>query len=224
MKIERIATISNDFKDKFGLPRQSGRIPRLLSTVVFEPAYRVEEALRGIEEYSHLWLIWGFSDNHDTTKEWYPTVRPPRLGGNKRVGVFSTRSPYRPNPLGLTLVTLERVEDTKDGKVLVVGGADMMDGTPIYDIKPYLPDYESVPHARGSFSAQCASYCLDVVIPEDLLERVPEDKRNVLIEVLKNDPRPAYQKDPTRTYGLSYAGLNVTFFVADNTLTVVAID
>ncbi len=223
MILKEIAIIKNDFPEKFGLPRQSGRIPELLSTIVFNKEYRVDEALRGIEEYSHLWLVWGFSDNKDN-KEWYPTVRPPRLGGNKRVGVFATRSPYRPNPIGLTLVTLDQITKTEDGTVLVVGGADLMDGTPIYDIKPYLPQYECINGARGGFSTEASKYYLEVECSAELLEKVPQDKRATLIDVLKNDPRPAYQKDPTRRYGLTYAGLSVSFVVEEDVVKVLSID
>ncbi len=223
MTLKEIAVIKNDFSAKFGLPRQSGRIPQLKSMIVFNEQYRVDEALRGIEEYSHLWLVWGFSDNRDNQKDWYPTVRPPRLGGNKRVGVFATRSPYRPNPIGLTLVTLEQVKKTNEGTVLIVGGADLMDGTPIYDIKPYLPQYESVADARGGFSVEAINHSLEVECAEELLEVLPEESRATLIQALQNDPRPAYQKDPTRRYNLTYAGLTVSFVVDGNVLTVLSI-
>ena len=221
--MEVIARIRNAFPTKFGLPRQSGLVPELTSTIVFEPAYRVDAALRGIESYSHLWLIWGF---HQAVREgdsqaWKPTVRPPRLGGNTRMGVFATRSPFRPNPLGLTVVKLLAVEDSPEGKALVVSGADMMDGTPIYDVKPYLPYVDSVPEAVGGFTEGTADYHLAVDFPAALLERVPEGERETLQGVLAQDPRPAYQHDENRVYGLPYAGMDVKFTVKDGTLTVV---
>ncbi|MGN0754255.1 MAG: tRNA (N6-threonylcarbamoyladenosine(37)-N6)-methyltransferase TrmO [Aristaeellaceae bacterium] len=217
-----IARLHNAFPTKFGLPRQSGLVPELTSTIVFEPEYRVPEALRGIEGYSHLWLIWGF---HQAVREgedqsWRPTVRPPRLGGNTRMGVFATRSPFRPNPLGLTVVKLVGVEASPQGKVLVVSGADMMDGTPIYDIKPYLPYVDSVADAIGGFTEDTAEYCLTVDFPAELLRRIPENQRETLLGALAQDPRPAYQQDETRVYGLPYAGLDVKFSVKDGTLTV----
>ena len=220
--MEIIARIRNDFPTKFGLPRQSGLVPELVSTIVFEPEYRVAEALRGIESYSHLWLIWGF---HQAVREgesqaWRPTVRPPRLGGNTRMGVFATRSPFRPNPLGLTVVRLLAVADSPEGKVLVVSGADMMDGTPIFDIKPYLPYVDSVPGAVGGFTEEKAAYHLDVNFPADLLALVPEDQRETLLGVLAQDPRPAYQHDESRVYGFAYGGMDVRFTVAGGVLTV----
>ena len=224
--MEIIARVRNAFPTKFGLPRQSGLVPELTSTIVFEPEYRLAEALRGIETYSHLWLIWGF---HQAVREgenqaWRPTVRPPRLGGNTRMGVFATRSPFRPNPLGLTVVKLLAVEDTAEGKVLVVSGADMMDGTPVYDIKPYLPYVDSIPEAVGGFTEEKAAYHLTVEFPEPLLTQVPEDQREALLGVLAQDPRPAYQHDENRVYGFAYAGMDVRFTVAGETLTVVAIE
>ena len=224
--MEVIARIHNAFPTKFGLPRQSGLVPELTSTIVFEPAYRVPEALRGIESYSHLWLIWEFHQAHRGSVEnggeapWKATVRPPRLGGNTRLGVFATRSPFRPNPLGLTVVKLLAVEDSPQGKVLVVSGADMMDGTPIYDIKPYLPYVDSVPEASGGFTEETAGYALTVDFPAELLRRIPENQRETLLGALAQDPRPAYQQDETRVYGLPYAGLDVKFSVKDGTLTV----
>ena len=230
-----IAHIRNAFPTKFGLPRQSGLVPELTSTIVFEPAYRVPEALRGIESYSHLWLIWAFHQavregekkggerKGDEVSSWRPTVRPPRLGGNTRMGVFATRSPFRPNPLGLTVVKLLAVEDSPEGKVLIVSGADMMDGTPIYDIKPYLPYVDSVPEAIGGFTGETADYHLQVDFPADLLGRIPKEMQETLLGVLAQDPRPAYQHDENRVYGLPYAGLDVKFSVKDNVLTVVDI-
>jgi len=226
--VQVIARIRNDFPTKFGLPRQSGLVPELISTIVFEPEFRVAEALRGIETYSHLWVIWGFHQavrggEKDGDASWRPTVRPPRLGGNTRLGVFATRSPFRPNPLGLTVVRLLEVADSPEGKVLVVAGADMMDGTPIYDIKPYLPYVDSIPEAVGGFTEEKAAYHLDVEFPEDLLEQVPESQREALLGVLAQDPRPAYQHDESRVYGFAYAGMDVRFTVRGGVLTVVEI-
>ena len=218
-----IARIRNAFPTKFGLPRQSGLVPELTSTIVFEPEFRVDAALRGIESYSHLWLIWGFHQavREGEKQEWKPTVRPPRLGGNTRMGVFATRSPFRPNPLGLTVVKLVAVADSPEGKVLVVSGADMMDGTPIYDIKPYLPYVDSVPGAVGGFTENTAEYHVDVDFPEEFLARIPKEHQETLLGVLSQDPRPAYQHDDSRVYGLPFAGLDVKFTVKDGLLTVV---
>ena len=218
-----IARIRNAFPTKFGLPRQSGLVPELISTIVFEPEFRVAEALRGIESYSHLWLIWEFHQaiRDGEKQEWKATVRPPRLGGNTRMGVFATRSPFRPNPLGLTVVKLLAVEDSPEGKVLVVSGADMMDGTPIYDIKPYLPYVDSVPDAAGGFTEETADYHLDVHFPAELLGRIPKEMQEALLGVLAQDPRPAYQHDENRVYGLPYAGWDVKFTVQGSLLTVV---
>ncbi len=223
--MQPIAHIRNAFPTKFGLPRQSGLAPNLISTIVFEPEYRVPEALRGIETYSHLWLIWGFHQaiREGTDQSWRPTVRPPRLGGNTRMGVFATRSPFRPNPLGLTVVRLLSAEETPEGHVLHVSGADMMDGTPIYDIKPYLPYVDSVPEAVGGFTEETKAHRLAVEVPEALLERIPEADRAALPDVLAQDPRPAYQQDENRVYGFAYAGRDVRFTVRDGLLTVVDI-
>ena len=218
-----IARIHSDFKEKFGIPRQSGLVPEVKAKIVFEPEYRVADALRGIEEYSHLWLIWSFSKAERDT--WSPTVRPPRLGGNKRVGVFATRSPFRPNAVGLSSVTLEEVRlHTPEGPVLIVGGADLMDGTPIYDIKPYLPYVDSHPDARGSFSDTHAGYALEVSMPDELRTKVPEDKIDALLGVLAGDPRPSYQSDPERVYGVAFAGMNVKFKVDESCLHVIGIE
>lgn len=214
-----IARIHNDFPTKFGLPRQSGLVSELRSVIVFEPEYRVPEALRGIEGYSHLWLIWQFHQAERDT--WSPTVRPPRLGGNARMGVFATRSPFRPNPIGLSSVKLEEVRQEKGlGTVLVVSGADLMDGTPIYDVKPYLPYADCHPEATGGFAHEVKDYALEVAIPEELLAKVPEDKREALRGVLAQDPRPGYQRDPERTYGFEFAALEVRFRVTEGVLTV----
>lgn len=219
MKI--IAKIKSDFPKKFGIPRQSGLAP-CEATVIFEPDYRVDEALRGIEEFSHLWLIWEFSESK--TDNWSPTVRPPRLGGNKRMGVFSTRSPYRPNPIGLSCVELIAVEKTsKFGTVLKVSGADLMDGTPIYDIKPYLPFADSHPDATGGFADEKKQYHLSVYCPEKLLQNIPENKRETLLAVLSQDPRPQYIEDEERIFGFEYSGFEIKFKVGENRLTVTEI-
>lgn len=217
-----VARIHSDFATKFGIPRQSGLIEALKAEVVFEPEYRNAEALRGMEGFSHIWLIWQFSAA--VRQEWSPTVRPPRLGGNVRMGVFATRSPFRPNPIGLSSVRLERVEwDTPQGPVLHVAGADLMDGTPIYDIKPYVPYADCHPDALGGFAPQ-APALLQVDFPESLLQKVPAHHRTALREVLANDPRPAYQRDPKRIYGFSFAGLEVRFSVQDTVLKVQAVE
>ncbi|MGN0779627.1 MAG: tRNA (N6-threonylcarbamoyladenosine(37)-N6)-methyltransferase TrmO [Aristaeellaceae bacterium] len=218
-----IARIRNDFPTKFGLPRQSGLVEEVEARVVFEPAYRVAEALRGIEAFSHLWLIWGFHEAHrgGQAEGWQPTVRPPRLGGNTRMGVFATRSPFRPNPIGLSCVRLLRVEEHPQwGHVLVIAGADMMDGTPVYDVKPYLPYADCRPEATGGFTDQTAKRQVEVVIPDALLPLVPPDKVEALRGVLRQDPRPAYHHDPARVYGFGFAGLEIRFTVTDGVLTV----
>ena len=220
LRFNIIARIHSDFPTKFGIPRQSALIPELKSRIVFEPEYRDENALRGIEQFTHLWLIWNFSES----KGWSPTVRPPRLGGNTRLGVFATRSPFRPNPIGLSVVRLEGVErDPKLGPVLVVSGADLLDGTPILDVKPYIPYADSHPEASGGFTEQTVSHHLDVDFPEELLQRVPPDKRAALTGVLAQDPRPSYQDDPSRIYGFPFAGMEVRFRVEGEQLTVVDI-
>ena len=217
-----IARLYSDFPSKFGIPRQSGLVDSLKASVVFEPEYRFPEALRGLEGYSHLWLIWQFSQT--AGQRWSPTVRPPRLGGNTRMGVFASRSPFRPNPIGLSCVRLEGIDlHTPDGPVLRVAGADLMDGTPIYDIKPYLPYVDCHPDASGGFALQVKEGVLPVDFPPELLERVPEDRREALTAVLAQDPRPAYQNTPGRVYGMSFAGLEVRFTVQDGRLTVVGV-
>ena len=216
--IRPIAHMVSDFPEKFGIPRQAGVVKELESVIVFEPEYRDPEALRGIEEFSHLWLIWQFSEA--LTESFSPTVRPPRLGGNVRMGVFATRSPFRPNSLGLSCVKLARVEPRPGlGTVLVVKGADLMDGTPIFDIKPYIPYADAHPGARSGFAPD-AGTTLAVSIPDNLLLKIPENKREALRGVLANDPRPRYQKDPDRIYAMDFTGLTVRFSVADGTLTV----
>ena len=214
-----IAKIHSDFPTKFGLPRQSGLVQELCGKIVFEPSYRNPDALRGIEGYSHLWLIWGFSETDRDT--WSPTVRPPRLGGNKRVGVFATRSPFRPNALGLSSVRLLGVDyDCPDAPVLLVSGADLLSGTPIYDVKPYLPYTDSRPEATGGFAAEVFDRALEVRFAEGAEEKLPEEKREALIGVLAQDPRPATQNDPERVYGVPFAGKDVKFTVRDGELTV----
>ena len=214
-----IAKIHTDFPTKFGIPRQSGIIESLRGTIVFEPEYRNPDAVRGLEEFSHLWLIWEFSEAK--RDEWSPTVRPPRLGGNVRKGVFATRSPFRPNPIGLSSVKLEKIEmDPKLGPVLHVGGADLMDGTPIYDIKPYIAYTDSLPDAVSGFATKPAEYLLTVDFPEELLNKVPESQRKSLIAVLEHDPRPQYQDDPERAYGMAFGNLEVKFKVDHTTLSV----
>lgn len=214
-----IARVRNDFPTKFGLPRQSGLAESLRSLIVFEKAFRVPEALRGLEAFSHIWLIWGF---HQARRDaWSPTVRPPKLGGNMRMGVFATRSPFRPNALGLSCVRLERIVDLgASGRALLVSGADMMDGTPVYDVKPYLPYADCRPEAVGGFADAHVSDAVPVDFPAALLARVPEDRRAALLEALRQDPRPAYQADDTRVYGMPYAGLDIRFCVQDGVLRV----
>ncbi len=220
MKI--VAHIRSDFATKFGVPRQSGLVEQLRATVVFEPEYRDPAALRGLEDFSHVWLVWVFSQA--VREGWSPTVRPPRLGGNRRLGVFATRSPFRPNPIALSCVRLEGVEtDPELGPVLRVSGADLVDGTPILDIKPYLPYADCRPEASGGFTDVTARVLLKVDCPEELLARVPGEKREALLGVLSNDPRPSYQADPERVYGMTFAGLEVRFQVAGERLTVVEI-
>ena len=214
-----VARIRSDFPAKFGIPRQSGLVEELRAAVVFESEYRDPAALRGLEGFTHIWLIWQFSEN--LREGWSPTVRPPRLGGNERMGVFATRSPFRPNPIGLSCVRLLGVEQDRDlGPVLAVAGADLMDGTPILDVKPYIPYADSHPEASGGFTGNSGGPTLAVVFPPDLLERVPEGKRAALTGVLSRDPRPPYQHDPDRVYGMAFAGLEVRFTVAGDTLTV----
>ncbi len=217
--LQVIARMRSDFPDKFGIPRQSGLVEQLRSTIIFEPAYRNPDALRGIGEFSHLWLIWQFSQS--VRPDWSATVRPPRLGGNTRVGVFATRSPFRPNSLGLSCVKLLGVEQTQSfGTVLHVGGADLMDGTPIFDIKPYIPYGDCHPEATGGFTDTARDFLLEVDFPPALLALLPADKREAAVGVLSHDPRPSYQQDPQRVYGLSFAGFDIRFTVQGTCLTV----
>lgn len=218
-----IAHIYTDFPEKFGIPRQSGLIEELRGRIIFEKEYRSREAVRGLSEFSHIWLLWQFSEAIRESG-WSATVRPPLLGGNTRMGVFATRSPFRPNPIGLSCVKLERVElEKEDGPVLYVAGVDLMNGTPIYDIKPYLPYTDCRTEAVGGFTDNLLERRLAVEIPCDLLGKVPEEKREALIKVLEADPRPSYQHDPRRVYGMSFAGLEVAFSVAEGVLQVQAI-
>ena len=221
IKIRPIARMRSDFPTKFGIPRQSGLVEELRSTIVFEPDYRNPDALRGIQGFSHLWLIWHFSEA--VRQEWSPTVRPPRLGGNTRMGVFATRSPFRPNPIGLSCVKLLGLEQTKEGTVLHVAGADLMDGTPILDIKPYIPYSDSFPEAAGGFTDTADDFLLEVDFPEALLKALPETKREAAIAVLSHDPRPSYQRKPGRVYGLSFADHDIGFTVEDDRLTVIKV-
>ena len=217
--IRVLAKIHSDFQEKFGIPRQSGLVPELQASIVFEPEFRNPDALRGIEGFSHLWLIWQFSQA--LRAEWSPTVRPPRLGGNTRVGVFATRSPFRPNALGLSCVRLERmVSNSPQGPMLIVSGADLLDGTPIYDIKPYIPYADCLPQAVGGFAAERPAPTLRVDIPDSLLQRVPPEKRDALLRLLELDPRPSYHSDPERIYGMRFADCEIRFAVQDLVLTV----
>ena len=219
MEMHPIAHMRSDFPTKFGIPRQSGLVEELRSMIVFEPEYRSEDALRGIGDFSHLWLIWQFSQA--VREGWSPTVRPPRLGGNTRMGVFATRSPFRPNNLGLSCVRLLEVKHTQQyGTVLIVGGADLLDCTPIFDIKPYIPYSDSRPEAAGGFTDRVGDFLLDVKFPQELLEKLPADKQAAAVGVLSHDPRPSYQRKPGRVYGLNFAGFDIRFTVEDTVLTV----
>ena len=217
--IRPIAKMRSDFPSKFGIPRQSGLVQELQSTIVFEPEFRNPDTLRGLEGYSHLWLIWQFSEAVRT--DWSPTVRPPRLGGNTRMGVFATRSPFRPNNLGLSCVRLIGIEQTPNqGTVVHVAGADLMDGTPIFDIKPYVPYSDCHPDAAGGFTDTAGEFLLQVDFPPALLAKLPENKREATIGVLSHDPRPSYQRDPDRVYGLPFAGFDIRFTVRGDVLQV----
>ena len=217
-----IARICSDYTSKFGIPRQSG-LARTQAEIRFEPAYAMPEAVRGLEGFSHLWILWIFSES--APKGWHPTVRPPRLGGNERVGVFASRSPFRPNPIGLSCVQLTGIE-IRDGAgpVLHVQGADLMDGTPVLDIKPYIPYCDSHPEASEGFTGLRAFHCLKIICPDDLLAILPAEKRTGLLDTLSQDPRPSYHHDPGRIYGMPYAGREVRFRVSEDTLTVISIE
>ena len=222
VEIQVIARMRSDFPTKFGIPRQPSLVEGLQSTIVFEPEFRNPDTLRGMEGFSHLWIIWQFSEAVRT--EWSPTVRPPRLGGNTRMGVFATRSPFRPNSLGLSCVKLEGIDyDTKDGAVIHVSGADLMDGTPIFDIKPYIPYADAHPEALGGFTDTADDFLLKVDFPDELLSLLPEEKRQAAVGVLSHDPRPSYQRKPERIYGLPFAGFDIRFRVADEVLTVIEV-
>ena len=223
MIVRPIAHIRTDFKEKFGIPRQSGRVEALQGVIVFAPEYRNPEALRGIEAFSHLWLIFDFSASH--RESWSPTVRPPRLGGNTRVGVFASRSPFRPNPIGLSCVRFLGAERTaKEGTVLHVAGVDLLDGTPILDIKPYIPYADCHPEAVGSYADQHRNDRLEVIFPPELLASIPADKRDAAAACLADDPRPSYQDDPERVYSMAFAGTDIHFCVRNGVLTVLGVD
>lgn len=217
MKI--IAHIRTDFPDKFGIPRQSGLVESLQGTIIFEPEYRNPEILRGLEDFSHIWLLWKFSKSNK--EHWSATVKPPRLGGKKRVGVFATRSPFRPNDIGLSCVKLEEIElDEKMGPIILVSGVDLLDMTPIYDIKPYIPFTDCKPEASEGYTRETKMHGLEVIFPQNLLERYPPEKREAVIGILAQDPRPTYVQDPNRIYGVTFAGFDVKFQVDNNRLTV----
>ena len=222
LELKVIARIESDFPEKFGIPRQSGIVPALRSTIRFEPEFRNADALRGLDGFSHLWLLWIFSENVRDT--WKPTVRPPRLGGNTRLGVFATRSSFRPNPIAMSCVTIEEIRpDSKDGPEIIVSGADLMDGTPIVDIKPYLPYADAISDAKGGFATAVANDKLSVTVPAELADALPEDKMDALKEILAQDPRPHYQDDPERIYGFPFAGKEIKFKVNEKGLSVVSI-
>lgn len=217
--LQVIARMKSDFPNKFGIPRQSGLVDALESTIVFEPEYRNADALRGLDDFSHLWIIWQFSEA--VRDEWSPTVRPPRLGGNTRMGVFATRSPFRPNALALSSVRITGIEQTEQyGTVIHVSGADLMDGTPILDIKPYIPYCDCHTDATGGFTTNADDFILEVNFPDHLLQKLPERKRQAAIDILSHDPRPSYQKDSDRIYGLNFAGFDIRFQISQNILTV----
>ena len=218
MEIRPIATIQTDFQDKFGIPRQSGRVPSLMGRIVFLSEYRNPDVLRGIEGFSHLWLIFDFSKAH--REDWSATVRPPRLGGNERIGVFASRSPFRPNPLGLSCVELVRVEQSDEELALVVAGVDLLDGTPLYDIKPYIPYADCKTDATGGYTEATKGHHLDVIFPEELLRKLPEEKHESVLGCLAEDPRPSYQDDPERVYKMRFAGVDIHFTVEAECLTV----
>ena len=223
VNIQVIARMHSDFATKFGIPRQSGLVEELRSAIVFEPEFRNPDALRGIEKFSHLWIIWQFSEA--VRQGWSPTVRPPRLGGNTRMGVFATRSPFRPNNLGLSSVRLLGVEHTAEfGTVLHVGGADLMDGTPIFDIKPYIPYGDCHVDATGGFTDRAGAFLLTVEFPQELLQKLPQDKREAARGILSHDPRPSYQRKPDRVYGLTFAGFDIRFQVKEDILTVLEVN
>ena len=217
--VRPIAFIETDFKEKFGIPRQSGRVESLKGRIVFAPEYRDPDAIRGLEEFSHIWLIFDFSKSHKA--QWSPTVRPPRLGGNRKIGVFASRSPFRPNPLGLSVVALDSIEKTEnEGYILNVSGVDLLDGTPIYDIKPYIPYADAKPNSKGSYAEELKDYRLEVVFQKELLNLLPREKQKALLDCLAEDPRPSYQDDD-RVYKMGFAGFDISFKVSKNVLTVI---
>lgn len=223
IKIEPVAHIHTDFKDKFGIPRQAGRVASAVGRIVFVPKYRNPDALRGIEGFSHLWLLFDFSKSHRS--EWSPMVRPPRLGGNERVGVFASRSPFRPNSIGLSCVKLEKVLSTEqEGISLLVSGVDLLDGTPIFDIKPYIPFADCRPEAVGGYADDYSAHRLEVTFPQELLALLPEEKRSAAADCLAEDPRPSYQNDPNRIYGMSFAGFDIHFSVNEEKLMVLSVE
>lgn len=222
MEIKAIAYIHSDFTEKFGIPRQSGLVKDLEAAIVFAPEFRNPDMLRGLEGYSHIWLLWQFSQNLE--EGWSPTVRPPRLGGNKRVGVLASRSPFRPNPIGLSSVEVKKIDlHTKEGPIIYVSGADLLDGTPIYDIKPYLAYVDSHPEATGGFALAETKGMLKVTVPQELMNRIPAEKRQALEEILAQDPRPGYHHDPVRLYNLEFAGFHISFKINGDTATVAKI-
>ncbi len=224
LQIEPIAEIRTDFREKFGLPRQSGLVPALRGEIVFRPAFSHPDAVRGLERFSHLWLIWGFhAAQKQEGKGWSATVRPPRLGGNTRIGVFATRAPYRPNPLGLSCVRLEQVDASSQPVRLIVSGIDLLDGTPIYDIKPYIPLADCKPDAAEGYTAETRQHLLEVEFPSELLALLPQEKQQAAIDVLRLDPRPGYSDDPERQYGVCYADMDIRFHVSGSQLTVCAV-
>jgi tRNA-Thr(GGU) m(6)t(6)A37 methyltransferase TsaA len=223
MLLKQIAKIHTDFPEKFGIPRQSGLVKGAKGTIVFEPEYRSIEAFRGLEGYSHIWVLWGFSEVK--RQNWSATVKPPRLGGKKRMGVFATRSPFRPNPIGMSVVKLEEIRfDEKKGPVLMVSGVDMLDGTPVYDIKPYLPYADSYPEASDGFAGEVFDHSLEVLFPQEMLERIPAHLQESLTEILKQDPRTAFIEDESRIWGIAYAGYNIRFTVQKDRLSVCAVE
>lgn len=224
IQLNTIAHIYTDFPTKFGVPRQSGLVNTLQGKIIFEKEYQNPDAVRGLEEFTHIWLLWHFSQSNNKNG-WSPTVRPPRLGGNKRVGVFATRSPFRPNPVALSAVKLDKIELTKEnGPVLYVSGADIVNGTPIFDIKPYLPFVDSVPQAVGGFADKVKDYNLTVEFPTELLQKIPQQKQTALLNILKEDPRPSYHNNPQRVYGFQFAGFEIKFTVDNLTLKVVDLE
>lgn len=223
MEIKPIARIHTDFPEKFGVPRQSGLAPSLTGQIIFEPEYRSVQALKELDGFSHIWLIWEFSQCPDS--EFSPTVRPPRLGGNRRVGVFASRSPFRPNRLGLSCVKIEKIEtEGKNAPVITVSGVDMTDGTPIYDIKPYIPLADCKPDASEGYTAKTKNYKIAVNCDKNMLSEIPEEKRDALLELLANDPRPAYKNEDGKEYGVTFAGFNVRFIYENNSLSVTEIE